>query len=203
MVENKNNILIAFMIILVFIVLGLLGYIVYDKVILDDNDTNISNVDKGNNVELSADELYANYLKKLKNNLNEVYKEYDAEVSIDSNSYVWDKGYNFTITKDGRLLMTLLPEEYEEKYNNYELSKNVLQMFLVETGNGGYKTLYFIKEDGSLNSFCIECISNDKFEIKKEKYKNIVNVVETLFDLTYSGAYGPVFIDIKGNTYVN
>ena len=73
---------------------------------------------------------------------------------------------------------------------NYFISDSVLEAFISDSGgNGGYQLLYFIKEDGTLNQFCIDCIVNDdEKEIKTTEYKNIINFVST--------TAGPLFIDI-------
>lgn len=185
--------LIVINIVLLFLVIGLGGYIVYDKVFATDNENNgIVNNETQDIVknDISADELYSNYLKKLKTNLTKTYTENDGEGNISGDLFK----YNFTLNKEGILSMSI-------KENTYEVSNKVLEMFLVDTGNGGYKNLYFIKEDGTLNYFCADCVTDGNFDIKKSEHKNIVNVMNSSFGVTTSGANSPVFIDIEGNVY--
>lgn len=150
-------------------------------------------------VSLSADERYHNYLTNLESNIKEKYEKYSNNV-ITGNSMILDTDINFTITKDLNLLFTT----GDKKYNNYKLSENVLNMFLVYTGNGGYQYLYFIKNDGSLNKFCVDCLNEDKtLKVEKVNFKNIVNITQGLFDYEFSGASDPIFIDIDGNILLN
>jgi hypothetical protein len=198
-------------VILILLVIGLGGYIVYDKVVkpyctANTKVTSSSKTTTNKTVstpqkEYSADELYAKYLKNLKTNLSNIDTNKDANVAISSNSYIFDGYYSFKIDKDGNLLMTIDDKNYNSKYNNYVLSKNVLQMFLVNFGNGGYKTLYFIKEDGTLNKLCVECIADGQFSITQDSHKNIVNIVSANIDISKGGSWTPIFIDIEGNTF--
>ena len=196
--DDKRKFVVA-TIILSILVLALSSYLIYDKVLAKDKDAN-DIVENNKDNELNPNELYSNYLIKLKNNLEKVYNENDAEVRISSKSDMLDY-YDFTLTKDGILLLSISKNEFKSKYTNYEVSKDVLKMFLVNIGNGGYKNLYFIKEDGTLNSLCVDCIANNQYEIKQLNYNNIINVVNSSFSKSKSGAYQPLFIDIEGNVF--
>ena len=148
-----------------------------------------------NNGVKSSDELYSDYLSNLKNGITSKYETYSNNV-VSGHSHYLDTNYDFTIKKNLDLVFTT----GDKKYNNYKVSDNVLNMFLIDAGNGGYTLLYFIKADGSLNKMCIDCLNeNDTVKIEKENKKYIVNVTQGLFDYEYSGAPGPIFIDINGN----
>ena len=199
--ENGKNILIVF---LILIILGLGGFIVYDKVIQEEKIEEKFKEDIKTEETIDADLAYKNYIENLKKNRNnttyndsEVYPTYDGE------------GYKFTIENNGDLILNLW--EYDnifaefdlekiEKYTDYKIASNVLDAFIITTTQSGMNTLYFIKEDGNLYELMIdELILENKSDIKKSEHKNIVKVVEGLFTDGNSGTPGPIFIDIEGN----
>ena len=144
-----------------------------------------------------SDKKYSNYIKNLKESLSKLNKEdSNNKFFISSNSMYFEKGYSFEIYNN-KLLFNLEDELVKNTYKDYVISENVLDMFLVSKGNGGYKYLYFIKEDGSLNSFCVECLLNSEMKIKKVELKRIVSVKEIIT----SEAREAVFIDIDGNVF--
>ena len=156
----------------------------------------VYNKDCSKNTILTKNEVYTKYLTNLKNNIVKNYKVFTNN-QITSKSKILDTNYTFIINKNLELLFTM-----GNKYTNYKISNDVLNIFLINTGNGGYSTLYFIKSVGSLHSMCIECINdNNKITINKEKYTNIVNVIQGDFSDGYSGAPDAIFIDIEGNMY--
>ena len=176
----KNNKILNGVLIAVIIIL--LGILIYLQFI---NNKSSNNIDK----------IYNNYLVNLKNNIINKYEDYSNNVVEVSNDYL-DTVYTFTINKNLNLILTTR----DNKYNNYKVSDNVLNMFLIDVGNGGFKYLYFIKDDGSLNKLCIDCIKEEgNVKVEKEDKKYIVNVIQGVFDYEVSGAPGPIFIDINGN----
>lgn len=179
----KKNVLIIFLLVCV-LVLG--GYIIYNNSV---------------STKIDVDDQYSNYLKKLNIDLKKTFDEKDSEISVHRDSMIWDKGYTFTINKNFDLLMTIEEDKLKDKYTGYKLDSNVLSMYILSTGNGGFNTLYYITNDGIVKSLCIECIENSKPKIKEEKFKNIVNITQGNFDASTTGGYGPIFIDIKGNNY--
>ena len=187
MEKNSSKGLLILTIILSLLVVGLSSYLIYDKMIAKDDNEVVDNNYKDN------DKLYSEYLLNLKNNLEKNYTERDSETKINSN-FVNGDAYTVTINKNGVLSLST-------RKDDYEISNNVLEMFLVDVGNSGDKTLYFIKDDGTLNSFCVDCVLNEGVKVIQSEYKNIVNVVNSAFGITYSGAYGPIFIDIEGNVF--
>jgi len=199
--RNEKKGLIGLIVILSILVVGLSSYLIYDKELKNKTNDDVATTDRENDITANneqidntltdTDKLYSEYLKKLKNNLEKFYTEHDAEIRI-NNKFANGEPYSIAIDKEGILMLSTIEK-------NYKISNNVLKIFLIDVGNGGYKSLYFIKEDGTLNYFCVDCILDDGVNVEKSKYKNIVNVVNSAFGITYSGAYGPIFIDIEGN----
>jgi hypothetical protein len=205
-VENQKNnkgfigVLIAIIVLLLCVVL----YLLFGKDMLNsktnDNSTTTTttkidnNIVQSNNTK-SADELYNEYLSNLKTGITSKYDTYSNNVVTGKSMYL-DTGYEFTIKKNLDLVFTTA----NKKFSDHKISENVLNMFLIDVGNGGYTYLYFIKTDGSLNKMCIDCLNeNNTVKVEKENKKNIVNITQGLFDYEFSGAPGPIFIDINGN----
>lgn len=197
MEERKNsNIGLAVLItVLVMLVLGLSGFIVYDKVIKQEsNSNNTSNIVENNEqtdiIEdrnaYNTDDIYRKYLETLKNKVGNLEKN---KLAVSGTTLLKDISFRFNIDSTFKL-------SFQSDKENYKVSDSVLDMFLVEEGNGGYQYLYFITDDGKVHDVCVDCIlfENDK-TIHNYALKNIVKV--STIELT--GAFSPIFTDIDGN----
>jgi len=192
-VEKNNNNIITVLLILIIVILLLGGYIFYNKTNLKEDITNNSTT--SNISKESADDRYKNYLENLKSNIKDTYSNKINNYIFESSDYL-EKGYQLKINKEEELLLTIFDNS---KYTNYKISNNVLTMYIVGIGTGGYKSVYFIKEDGKVYSVCIDSLSTNQMEIKEYNYKNIVNITGGSFEDEYSGTLNPIFIDIDGN----
>lgn len=208
--QKKNSGLIVLFILLILCVIGLAGYIVYDKSSIGSGNieskstTTTTTIVKGNEIsEVSVEQRYANYLENLKNELQKEFTDKDSEISLSSDSMYIDNGYNFIINKNLNLYMSISDSKYKDKYNNYKIDSNVLSMFVIYTGNGGFKTLYYITSEGKVKSMCIDCIQSGEPQVKEEKYNNIVNIIQGDYDISTSVASSPIFVDINGNIFTD
>ena len=159
---------------IIIILLCLVCYLLFGEEIFKDNTSNTPKVSDNfqNSTTKTTDELYNEYLTNLKKEITDNYKTYSNNVVSGTSMYL-NTDYNFTIDKNLNLTFTT----NDGKYTNYKVSENVLNMFLIEVGNAGYKNLYFIKTDGSLNKMCIDCLKEDTtVNVIKEDKKNIINV---------------------------
>ena len=186
----------AIITILVILVLGLGGFILYDKVLKEDKSIKTEEKEQTQKEE-NADLAYKNYIKNLKNSRNSLKNNsFRYEVNSDGNPDAYS--YIFTIDQNGDLLFNLYESDI---YNDYKISSNVLSAFIVNVGQYTYHDLYFIKEDGHLYNFGIDSfIQNGKLNITKVNKNNIVNVVTG--SVSYDGITGtmePIFIDVEGN----
>lgn len=204
--ENKNNGLIIIIIVLSLLVLGLGGFIIYDKVLTDkaiENNTNNeaakshdkqTSANTNNSYELFANNLKSQFSKYDDNNQNYLYV----------NSDIVKGGYEVYLNERQTLFVKYLNEELNAKYGEYKIADNVLSFYVIAAGQGGGNMLYFINEDGTVGSVNTEYeIGNDnQIIIKKDLgYKNIVSIINGAFDKKTSGANGPIFIDINGNIF--
>lgn len=120
------------------------------------------------------------------------------QYKLSGTNKIYDTSYSFLINEKLELFIT----SNSFKLDNYKISDNVLNMFLVEEGNGGYHYLYFIKNDGSLNKTCISCLtsSDNTPKIENVNAKYIVNVIQSSSG-NEDESVNPIslYIDIDGN----
>ncbi len=213
----KKNVIIT---ILVLIILGLGGYITYDK-FLEKEDINnkkdvVNNVIKneGNIKNETSDDRYNDYLKNLENAINNHFQKVpdisDDELSkLDYKKYysqqsycgsTADSGIEYCISLDNKILNLKLSNNEE---STVKLSDNVLNYFIVNVGQVGYKNLYYITTTGKIYEVDHEMQIDeavDNLNKKELNLKNIVNVIGVNAGLLSSSG-DVAFIDIDGNLF--
>lgn len=124
---------------------------------------------------------YDNFLKNAKSlrqtsGIQKVVKAYDTEYSI-------------RLNKEGVLYV-------EDK----KLDTGVVVFYSLLVGNGGFESLYYVKEDGLLYmaGYSYDMYKREEIEVKKLNFENIVSVIS---GKALTASY-PIFIDIDGNVYV-
>ena len=206
--------------ILVLIILGLGGYITYDK-FLEKEDINnkkdvVNNVIKneGNIKNETSDDRYNDYLKNLENAINNHFQKVpdisDDELSkLDYKKYysqqsycgsTADSGIEYCISLDNKILNLKLSNNEE---STVKLSDNVLNYFIVNVGQVGYKNLYYITTTGKIYEVDHEMQIDeavDNLNKKELNLKNIVNVIGVNAGLLSSSG-DVAFIDIDGNLF--
>lgn len=115
------------------------------------------------------------------------------------------EGYDIRLEKDGNLYVEYMENNLNEMYGKYKISDNVLSCYVINTGQDVGNTLYFIKDDGTVGSANTEYgLVDDYKEITVTNdlgYKNIVTILPAVFSNEYTGARGPIFVDISGNIF--
>lgn len=204
--ENKNNNVLV--IILLIVVVFLAGFIVYDKVSSNnqpkndsnptenkDNNTNQNNQDNNIKETSNSFELFKNNLIKERN------KKYDTSKDkyiVDSKS---EKDYTISLLANGDLKLTVNNKSNKDKV----IAKNVLLYEITYVGNGGMKSVYFVKEDGTVSSYFVDnYVTNGKDEEVKNNignFKDVIAIIPGTVELKNdpSGGMEPNFIDINGN----
>lgn len=141
---------------------------------------------------------YSEYSNKVKSQRSSMSDQGVSIMSGVENSLVGD--YIVRLSKDG-----LLSIEYSNESSVRNISDNVLSYYLINTGQDIGKTLFFIKEDGTVNKASIEygysADSNIEIEDNLNGLKDIVTILEGSYSDGESGSHGPIFIDINGNMY--
>ncbi len=208
--KSKNTIII----ILIIIIVGLIGFIMYDKVLNNDNEKttnqteNIenSNTNQDNKVEQTSNsyELFKDNLIKERTEKYDTSKKYFI-VDTNSDETISETKYSLRLYKNGNL-------EVSYSKNNKTITKiiaeNVLLYNVTYAGNDGSKELFFIKEDGTVSSYQIEMLVSGyegNIEVKNNLggFKNIVAIISgNVSDSNMIVGFNPSFIDINGNIFV-
>lgn len=201
--ENKNNNVLV--IILLIVVVCLTGFIVYDNVSSNKNNSNPTenngNNTNQNNQDNNVKET-SNSFELFKNNLIKERKEkYDTSKDkyiVDSKS---EKDYTISLLANGDLKLTVNNKSNKDKV----IAKNVLLYEITYVGNGGMKSVYFVKEDGTVSSYFVDnYVTNGKDEAVNNNignFKDVIAIIPGTVELKNdpSGGMEPNFIDINGN----
>ena len=194
--QKNNSGLVALIIVLCLVVLGLGGYIVYDKV-LSNNPNNSESINENNN----NNSLY-NYNLAKRTTDQAVRQGYiEILVDTDGNAYLYTFG-NLDYENDSQLktniknlekkFETCSPKGYTYIDGSTELKAyklnltNVLTTYYVHMGNGGFSYFVFVKEDGKLSYLSYDkLINNGEIELKNiNDLENVVSIVENTYSMT-------------------
>lgn len=197
--KKKNTGLIFLIVILFLFVLGLGGYIVYSEV----SEKNIENKTTSNTVDVkNTENNYQLFLQNLKKQISK-YDSYNKnQQSVLSD--IIKNGYEVYINENGSLFVKYNDEILNSKFGEYKISDNVLSFYVISDGQSGGNSVYFINENGTVGKAETEynVESSSQITVKKDiGYKNIISIVNGTFGDEYSGAHGPIFIDINGNIF--
>ncbi len=205
--KSKNTIIIL----LIIIIVGLIGFIMYDKVLNNDNEKTTNqteNIENSNTNQDNKVEQTSNSYELFKDNLikerTEKYDTSNDKYIVDRKSYCTPSNINYTISlsSNGELELVILGQK---ETNEKIIAKNVLLYELADIGQGGMKSLYFIKEDGTVSSYFVEnyIVNNEdeKVEDNIGNFKNVIAIIPGTVTSKneMSGAMSPNFIDINGN----
>ena len=186
--DKKNHALLSIFLSVIIILLCVFGFI---------NTLNYKREIKviGTYEVSGVKEKYSAYLNNLEYDIKSRYGSY-VYSRLSCDNLTMNSACNFTITNDLKLLYNTT----DGKYQDYVISEEVLNMFLVTSGNGGFRYLYYIKTDGTLNRVCVEDFNGEN-EVSSEVMDNlyVVNVYQGLIDAQADGSYKPIFVDINGN----
>ena len=195
--EKNNKISNILIIVIIILVVLLAGFILYDKLLKQDNSSN-----QGAGASINSYQTFSANLKKqiLAYNI----RSYLAEDS----EYTSDITYKVILTNKMELIMIFNNPTYESKYGEIKIADNVINFAIAQTGPGAYKNIYFIKEDGTVGEAVVWDLfmeeSKNKMTINYPiaELKNIVSIVQTSSqELGYM--LEPAFIDINGNVHTN
>lgn len=177
--------------VLVIILLAALAFVV-DYSVIDRK------LNRCEHSDLSSTIDYSEFSNKVKSQRSSMSDQGVFIMSGVQDSLVGD--YIVRLSRDG-----LLSIEYSNESSVRNISDNVLSYYLINTGQDIGKTLFFIKEDGSVSKVSIEygysAFSDIEIEDNVNGLKNIVTILEGSYSEGLSGSHGPIFIDILGNMY--
>ena len=206
--EKKNTGFIITIVVLVVLVLGLGGYVCYDKFYLDKRD-DVSRVDNKNNdnsFEIFAKKLKANKVKKMhddsKNNVYIDRDEYSSSLEDEVGTFY------VLLTADGTLSISFEKESLK-KYD-ITIDSNVLFYEMVYNTIDGSRTLYYVKDDGKVYMATPEL---DVYEQRNKISSKVVDGVKDIVLIRQLNKYDKVgndgktsfyafeVVDINGNIY--
>lgn len=203
--KNKNTGLVVIIVILLLAVIGLGGYIVYDKVLKNSSNGTVNNDNKTSDNLKDNDQngqtMKNNNYQLFASNLKNEFSKYDEKNRpyLNVTSTIGNGNFIIYLTENRELYI-----KYYNKDKNAEhkIADNVLSFNAVTVGKGGGKMLYFINEDGTVGSADIEFGLEKEITVKKDLgYKNIVSIVGGIFGDEENVINDVVFIDIDGNIY--
>lgn len=182
--KKGNNSLTLLVIILLIIVLGLTFYIVYDKMLnngriqsygYDLSKRTTVQAARQDNIEVLVDtdgNAYLYMIDDLDNESNLQIKTNLKNIEKRFKTYS-PKGYRYI---DG---------SHELKAYKLDIS-NVLTVYYVHKGNGGFSYFIFVKDNGKLAYLSYDKLIYDgEIEIKDiENIENVVSIVENTYSMT-------------------
>ena len=210
--KKNNNGLVAFLVILLLVfaagsVLLFTGVVKSPMVKCEETKEIIYEDDtkKDSSTVQTSEERYKKYLDSLAASIK---KNYVSSHETEENQYekwtkdkynrqtfsVLDKWYSVAVTSNLELVYS-----YGEAKDQH-IDDNVVSFFTIHTGNGVYKSLYYITTDGKLHVANLESFLYENEVLKKEEleFKNIIEVKQGT-----STAAIPIYIDIDGNVIFN
>ena len=197
----KKNI---FILILVFLVVGLSGYIAYDKYIKPSTKGDTKKDNKEVTKEKTSDERYKEYLDNLAESIKKEYinknpnEDYSAEITnttrVDNEDI---EGHYFVSINDKLELITTAEVDGLE---DSVIANNVVSYYVIRVGNGGFNSIYYITTEGKVYSANVELAMYNKTKLEIKEVDSVKNIVEIKNGNSIVGF--PIFVDIDGNIII-
>lgn len=211
--EDKKNIRCSYALLVIILfatVCFLTDYIVVDRKLREDKTIIYGDVtDKvdsdtviDGSVVDSTDSRFSAYVTNLKSQRQTFFNENSGfKSSYEGNNIINVKFYEVELTKDGNLSVSFVADGKER--DTRTVASGVLNYSVLNYGNGGFRGLYIIFEDGTTGFAGIEhsYVNGEEITVRKDDFKNIVSIVQGSYSDDMSGASGAVYIDIDGNLY--
>jgi len=155
-----------------------------------------------NNV-VSSDSKFKAYVTKLKSE-RKVINDDNVFLSstVEGSNNIDVKFYTVNLSIDGELSVSFVNDGQD--YDTRTIASDVLGYSVLYSGNGGFRGLYIIFDDGTVGFAGIEhaYVNGEEIIVKKDKdLKNIISIVQGSFNDGLSGSYGAIYIDIDGNMF--
>lgn len=152
--------------------------------------------------EKNVNNVYDIFSKNIVLNRQTVFNDYSYYKTIyEKNSNI--NGYTVELSKSGELKVIYHLDDSSSDIR--VIANNILSYYVIYYGNGGFRSLYFIYEDGTVGKASIESdfVNGNSIEVETiENLNNIVTIQQGVFsDEMGTGGYGPIFVDIDGNLY--
>lgn len=195
-------------VIIIILLLGALGFGGYKYMELkEDNEDMQKMLDKPATTTTTND--YSVFVSKMKESREKLFKSDTLTVDFSESlkTYADNKEYYINLTGEGVLQLRIGDK-------TTEVSKDVLLYRVVYLGNGAFKSLFYVKEDGFVYTANVEEVVYEQAKlesIKQKTAKDIVAIIPGGSGEKYKdsegkiqeapGAAHPFFVDINGNIY--
>ena len=202
--EKRGNFCYIFLIIILLLVIGACIFLIYNQnkkmeEFYDEQDKicltcECDEENKTNQEETSDDEQFKEYALKMIEGRSK-YKDWEGSeqsetvypfASSDTSNF-----YTVSLLADGTLKIY-----FSSSKESKTVSTNVLSFYVIYEGNGGWKYIYAIKEDGTVTK-----VDANQNLIVQDNYNNLKNIIQVLPGTynDYSGVGHAIFVDINGN----
>lgn len=219
--KSKNNGLLILVIVLFVLVLGLGGYIVYDKVlssnstqpIIDDNNSAksnqqnnvVDNSDEQNNAVDNSDEQNSDVINSNEQNntvsCNCPTTNCNLSLDFDKLAKIHKADYNFVNYDNGFVVLSngKVLVDFENYISNISNAKDVIVFYGPRTGNNAY----ILTADGYIYKYDVSNASKNIFDATKiNEYSNIKQMVRYgIRGVNAGGCNFVVLIDNNDNYY--
>lgn len=195
--ENNNIVVVVVITVLVMIILGFAAYFVYDKFLLNDNNepdieentglnqdvNNGSSNDQTGNTQNNNNEsnVEENNSENNPSNDNEQSQENKPKVITFEERWIKDLEY-IKLEKDGSLKVGIRPESdlYKKYSKEHVIAKNVKDVYDYSWGNAGYRQIFALKKDGTIDrmEIPVSYLDSDYSDgfVWEENYKGLKNI---------------------------
>ncbi len=190
MEEKKGlNEITVLLIIIIVSLIGGLGYAYNKYTDLRGKYDNLENSSKESSEKVDKSNNYDLFVQQMK----ESREKLNGYTSMKEYTYNWvlkdqlKNSYEIDLSRNGILLA-----------NKKEVATNVLFYRVLYFGNGGFRALYYVTEEGKVYMANVEEAIIDNGTIKSTSIDNVEKVVNIIPGSSDSG-YNPLFVDINGN----
>lgn len=174
--EDKNSVIIGLLLVIIII---LMGYICFDKVFkkepVEDNY-----LDSSSTTSTTSQIKYSDFIKR-------VGGVFPKKINIPKDDRFPEFPINeVVLDSEGKVTVNFGKKEYIDKYGkNYVLASDILDVSVVDLGQGGLKSLVMINNSGLLVSTVTAMYNEVTLELNSNHYsaQEVISVYSrTLFD---------------------
>ncbi len=158
--KNNNTVMTVVVILLSLAVVGLVGFIIYDKT----REPNMGGNDSGEKTEQKID------VAKLKEGVSKI---------INFNQSIKEDFSYLKLTKNGNLYIGIKESStlYKKYSGEYLIATEVLDAYIFDEGNSGYQYIYALKNDGTVDRMEITSPAKSSTFEWEENYQNLKNII--------------------------
>lgn len=164
--EGQSIIMLTIILAILVVVLAFgLVYLIRSPKDVEENKISQEFAETQEKMEGSANEKYKKFADNLKNEVS----KFNNEANFQKISGEKTKSHSVKLSNNGNISVHFDDEEIEQRYGTDSLVEKVIAFNIVEEGNDGLHTLYFINEDGTVGTTNIEVAVEMNEDLKIER----------------------------------